>query len=43
MKEYTITLSLKISLLVVLVVGMQMDGSGNSVGEENGLNGKNLW
>jgi len=40
MKEYTITLSLKTNSLIVLEVGTQMGGSGNSVGEEIGLNGK---
>jgi len=43
MKEYTITLSLKTNLLIILVVGTQMGGSENSVGEEIGLNGKKLW
>jgi len=41
MKEYIITLSLKTNPLIVLEVGTQMGGSGNSVGEEIGLNGKN--
>jgi len=43
MKEYTITLSLKTRLWIILVVEMQLGGSGISVGEETGLNGKNLW
>jgi len=42
MKEYIITLSLKTNPLIVLEVGTQMGGSGNSVGEESDLNGKKL-
>jgi len=42
MKEYTITLSLKKSLLVVLEDGIQKGGSENLVGGENDLSGKKL-
>jgi len=40
MKEYIIILILKTKLLVISEVGQQRDGSGNLVGEENGLSGK---
>jgi len=43
MKEYIITLSLRTSLLVVSEDDLQKGGSGNLVGEENGLSGKKLW
>ena len=41
--EYIITLCLKTRLLVVKEDGLQKGESGHSVGEDNGLSGKNLW
>jgi len=43
MKGYIITLSSKTSILVVVEAGIWKGGSGNSVGEEIGLNGRKAW
>jgi len=42
-KEYIITVSLKKRLSIVSEDGLQKGESGNLVGEENGLSGKELW